>query len=76
MIVPLKQLMKITSKHDDKKISIQFWIYEKSKRVIKTWILKMNSVFLLNSWQELFDDYSVRSRHNTLEIKNSIRSKS
>jgi hypothetical protein len=76
MLVPLKQLMKITSKHANKTISIEFWMPENNRRLIKTWMLEMASVLLLDSWQQLFDDYSMRSRQNTLEIKSSKRSKS
>jgi hypothetical protein len=65
MMVPLKQVVKIISKKQDKQFAIQFWIYENNKRSVKTWLLEVSSVLLLDRWQELFDDYAVRSRQNT-----------
>lgn len=41
--VPLQQINKVVDKHEDKKIIINFWIYEKSKRLEKSWTLKFSN---------------------------------
>jgi hypothetical protein len=75
MIVPLGQINKIIDKRDDKKIIIHFWVYEKHKRVEKIWVIRFDNLDLLLQWLEKFEEFTNRSRNNTLEKTATLGSK-
>ncbi len=55
LIVPLLQINKIVDKYEEKKIIINFWIYEKNKRLEKSWTLKFSNDELLQKWIDKFE---------------------
>lgn len=55
LVVPLKQLIKISSRGEKKQLGVDFWLMEKGKRVEKRWVMRMESEKLLEQWQRLFD---------------------
>ena len=72
MIVPLPQINKVIDRHENQKIIINFWVYEKQRKVEKSWSIKFNNNDLLQKWLDKFEDFTNRSRNNTLERNGSI----
>ena len=69
MVVPLNQIYKLNFKKTV--LDLYFWLYQNGKRMQKNWTLTMASEELLTEWQQIFDQYSNRSRKGTLERKNT-----
>lgn len=75
MIVPLAQIKKVVDKQENSKIIIHFWIVEKQKKVEKSWSIKFNNNDLLRKWIDKFEEFTNRSRNNTLERTVSVSQK-
>lgn len=69
-IIPLSQIHRLLYQENNK-LQIDFWVNLNGRRTKKYWTLKMETPSLLAIWQEVFDEYSNRSRKGTLETKNS-----
>ena len=64
LVVPMNHIYKLNFKGSG--LDVYFWVYQDGKRMERFWKFQMEVETLALQWQDVFDEYTNRSRKGTL----------